>query len=80
MPAPKITKEEYCKAAIESAMKLKRYNQAKLAKRLNLSQGAVCGYLRNIYGVRAEQILRLSDILGIDIFSVMTKFWREERK
>jgi transcriptional regulator with XRE-family HTH domain len=79
MPAQKITKEKYCQAEIESAMKLKRLNQEKLGKRLGVSQGAVCGYVKNIYKVKPVVILMMSDILGISIFDIMTRYWKEEK-
>ncbi len=79
MPAKKITKENHCQAEIESAMKLKRLSQEKLGKRLGVTQGAVSGYLKNIYAVTPAKILMMSDILGISIFDIMTKYWKEEK-
>jgi transcriptional regulator with XRE-family HTH domain len=77
MPAPKVTKEERCYWEIKSAMDSKRLNQTKLAKRLGTSQSSVSGYMRNIYIVEPTKILLMSDILGVSIFDIMTKHWKE---
>lgn len=79
MPAQHITKEEYCYWVIKSAMDKKRLNQTKLAQKLGVTQGAVSSYVRNIYNATPTKILMMSDILGIEIFSIMAKYWREEK-
>ena len=79
MPARKVSKEERCYWDIRSAMDSKRLNQTQLAKRLGTSQGSVSSYMLNIYNVKPTMILLMSDILGVSIFDIMTKHWKEEK-
>ena len=80
MPAKKITKEERCKRELKAAMQLKGIKQEQLAKRLGLkNQASISFYLKDIYSVDAVKILMMSDILGISIFDIMTKYWKEEK-
>lgn len=78
MPTTKITKEEACYWDIKAAMDANQLNQAKIAKRLGLTQGSISIYMRDIYKTKGDKILLLSDIIGIDIFAIMTKHWKEE--
>ena len=80
MPAKKITKEERCKRELKAAMQLRGIKQEQLAKRLGLkNQASVSLYFKDIYNVDAAKILMMSDILGISIFDIMTKYWKEEK-
>lgn len=80
MPAQKITKEIRCKRELQAAMQLKGIRQEQLAKRLGLkNQASISNYLKDIYNVDAVKILMMSDILGISIFDIMTKYWKEEK-
>ena len=78
MPNTKITKEEACYLDIKSAMDAKQLNQAKIAKRLGTTQASISIYMRDIYRAKGDKILLLSDIIGINIFDIMSKHWREE--
>ena len=79
MPAPKLTKEEKCYWEIKSAMDSKRLRQATFAKRLGYpkGQGKISRWINNIYDVDSKIILEMNDILGIDIFEIMKKYWKE---
>ena len=80
MPAQKITKEIRCQRELKAAMQLKGIRQEQLAKRLGLkNQTSISLYLKNIYCVDAGKVLMMSDILGINIFDIMTKHWKEEK-
>ena len=80
MPAQKITKEMRCQRELKAAMQLRGIRQEQLAKRLGLkNQASVSLYFKDIYNVDAAKILMMSDILGISIFDIMTKYWKEEK-
>ena len=80
MPAQKLTKEMRCQRELKAAMQLRGIRQEQLAKRLGLkNQASISFYLKDIYSVDAVKILMMSDILGISIFDIMTKYWKEEK-
>ena len=80
MPAKKITKELRCQRELKAAMQLKGIRQEQLAKRLGLkNQASISFYLKDIYNVDAVKILMMSDILGISIFDILVKHWKEEK-
>ena len=65
---------------LKAAMQLRGIRQEQLAKRLGLkNQASISFYLKDIYNVDAVKILMMSDILGISIFDIMTKYWKEEK-
>lgn len=79
MPTVKLTKEKACYWAIKSAMDNKALTQQRLAKRLGVTQASVSVYMRDIYNARSECVLMMSDIIGVDIFEIMKKYWKEEK-
>ena len=80
MPAQKITKEQRCYREVKAAMALKDLTCDKLARRIGAKSGQrVSDWRRNIYRVTPDKILMMSDILGISIFDIMTKYWKEEK-
>ena len=81
MPAQKITKEKRCCDKISGRIREKGLTQAKFAKLLGdpKGQSKVSIWLKDIYNVKPYVILEMSDVLGIDIFDIMTKYWKEEK-
>lgn len=70
---PKLIKGEYDKqtedieSAFRSAMAIRRMSQAKLAKKLKISQGMVSKRLSNIEDVKLSDIREIAKELGVSI-------------
>lgn len=77
MPAKKITADDVMSRVFKSARAEKGLTQAKIAKRLNMTQTAVSRWERQFGTMNAEQIVTYCKIIGANPEEIFAEYCKE---